>query len=741
MTNGSIKSTIPTFLPTQLQFSTFLSPRMRTSTLLNTTFQTGRGRRITLKLGFRNWLTALLLLLSPAVMAQLSGTYTINSAQPTGGTNFASFTAAATALNTSGISGPVRFNVLNGPYIEQFALGVIAGVSATDTIVVDGGASKQTLSYSGVVSQPAAVQLNGTDYVTLSNLTIDASAGVTYGIGVHLVGQADNNRISNCVVRGPATATSSTANAGIAASGTVTSATSVGNANSVRIENNVISGGYYGVVLTGTSTSARTSGNRVINNEIRDFYIYGLDVENSTGPRLTGNNIHRTSRTTVSSFYGVYLLGCVNTAIERNRIHDTFTGNTASTSAAYGLYFTSADATAGNENDVVNNLIYSFNGSGTEYGVYNGGSDFVRYYHNTVSLDNQAATGATQTTYGIYQVTAATGIDVRNNIVSVTRSGGTGSKYALAFATTTSTITSNYNDLFVGTGATYFTGRFGTADYATLANWRTANTNAYDQNSIDAAPQFVNLATNDLRPSASPLNNSATPLARVTTDFTGAPRSTTPDMGAYEFAPAADDVAVVSIDSPTSPASTGAGTVTVTVLNNGATPLNSVRLTYVLNGGTAVAQTFTLTGGVASGATRAVSFTTQATLIAGANTLTVTASLPNGNTDTNAANNTQTVTLYTALAGTYTINNTQPTGGTNFASFTDAATALNQGGVLTPVTFNVSGGPYTEQISLSTIAGASATNRVVFNGNGRTIQFGSSATGNGPLLRLMVPTM
>ena len=687
---------------------------MKTTTFPENARQSA-GRR---KARYSRLLMALLLLLAaPAAFAQLAGTYTINKSLPASSTNFISFTAAAAALTTSGISAPVRFNVLNGPYAEQFVLGVIAGVSATDTIVIDGGAGKQTLSYDGVVAQPAAVLLNGTDYVTLTNLTIDVSSGATYGIGVHLVGQANNNRVSGCVVLASPSATSSTANAGIAASGTVASASSVGDANNLRIENNIISGGYYGVILTGASTTARNVGNRVRGNEIRDFYLYGLDVENNSGARLIGNNIHRSTRTGLSTFYGVYLTGDLGTVVERNRIHDPFTGNTASTSTAYGVYFTANDATAGNENDVVNNLIYNFNGAGTEYGIYNTSSDFARYYYNSISLDNQAATGATQSTYGFYQTTLATGIDFRNNVVSVTRTGGTGSKYALDFITTTSTIASNYNDLFIGTGATYFTGRFGTTDYATLANWRTANTNAYDQNSVQVDPQFLAPTTGNLRPSASALNGTATPLARVTDDFTGAARSaTTPDMGAFEFTPAADDVALLSIDSPTSPTTAGAQTVTVTIRNNGGSPLNSVRLEYTVNGGAAVGQNFTLAGGLAAGATRALTFTVPATVLMGATNLSVTASLPNGNPDTNPSNNTQTVVLYTALAGTYTINKSQPTGGTNFASFTAAAAALNAAGITTSVRFNVLNGPYAEQFALGVIAGVSATDTIVVDG-------------------------
>ena len=38
--------------------------------------------------------------------AQLSGTYTVNGAQATGGTNYQTFSAAFSALTSQGVNGP-----------------------------------------------------------------------------------------------------------------------------------------------------------------------------------------------------------------------------------------------------------------------------------------------------------------------------------------------------------------------------------------------------------------------------------------------------------------------------------------------------------------------------------------------------------------------------------------------------------------------------------------------------------
>jgi hypothetical protein len=60
--------------------------------------------------------------------AQVSGTFTINSAVATGGSNFQTFSAAVASLS-SGVNGAVVFNVQSGsgPYNEQVILNNIIG--------------------------------------------------------------------------------------------------------------------------------------------------------------------------------------------------------------------------------------------------------------------------------------------------------------------------------------------------------------------------------------------------------------------------------------------------------------------------------------------------------------------------------------------------------------------------------------------------------------------------------------
>ncbi|MBO2008761.1 beta strand repeat-containing protein [Hymenobacter negativus] len=537
----------------------------------------------------------------------ISGAYTINSAQPTAGTNFTSFTDAATRLNLDGISGPTTITVSGGPYTEQFLLNQVAGVSATNTLVVNGGG--RTIRFASANSnQRAVVQLNGTDYTTINNLVIDATGGGTagtYGYGVLLTNAADNDRITNCTVNADITSTS-TSFTGIAVSGSTSSSTATANpsASNTTIEGNAVSGGYYGITLAGNSTTSLNAGNIVRNNNIRDFYTYGLYVYYQDGAQIVGNDIARPLRTNSSTYYGIYLQSSRGLTVEKNRLHDAFTGNPTSTSTIYGVYIgTGTVGTATATNDYVNNLIYKMNGNGLQYLFYNTGGAYSRIYNNTINSDDQAATTASAT-YGVYST--GTNSEVKNNVVSITRTG-TGTKYGLYYVT--SAPSSNYNDIYVPTGNV---GYFTTA-YATLANWQAANSSAFDQNSVSADPVFVNAANGNLTPANVLLNNAGTPLTRVTDDITGATRGATPDLGAYEFTPVAVDVAPVSLVSPATATTcfSGAEPIIVQLRNGGTAALNfatnAAMVTVVVTPPTGAAQTFTTTvstGTLASGATQ-----------------------------------------------------------------------------------------------------------------------------------------
>src|SRR5690348_191344 len=103
---------------------------------------------------------------------QVSGTYTINSAVATGGTNFHSFADAVTFMQ-SGLNGPIVFNVApgSGPYNEQVYLNNVIGTTATNTLTFN--CNGVTLTFlSTDPNQRAGIKLNNISYVTINNLVV-----------------------------------------------------------------------------------------------------------------------------------------------------------------------------------------------------------------------------------------------------------------------------------------------------------------------------------------------------------------------------------------------------------------------------------------------------------------------------------------------------------------------------------------------------------------------------------------
>lgn len=648
----------------------------------------------------------------------MSGSFTIDQNQPTAGNNFASFQEAIDSMASCGINGPVAFDIVagSGPYIEHPIIPEINGASATNTITFQGHGD--TLAFSATSLDESIIKLDGADWVTIDSLGIGSLSG-SYGIGVVFINSADNNTISNCFIdMSLVTGSSSTAGAGIAFTDDDGDPYDAGGSTGSNnlIENNTIIGGYYGVVVAGSSSFGGCESNRIVNNTIADFEAYGVLVEDAVGTQIVGNDISRGGRTDVTTFYGIELDdNTFNTLIDKNKIHDSHSSASSVTGDAYGIYFDGADAEAARPNITTNNLIYDLNGNGTIYAVYNTSSDFSFIVNNTISLDHAAATAGT--TRGFYQTTTADSVVFVNNIVSVRR-GGSGTKHAIYLNTSTSNVVCDYNDLYVptaGVSGIDYIGRWDGTDHETLVSWQTSG---YGTNSFAVNPRFLDLATFNLEPTSSILNDQAF-FVGLTDDHFGATRGLTPDIGAIEYTPAPDDAGVVAFLSPQPPLAPGNADVEVIFRNFGGLLLTEVDLYLDIDDGTSVTSfgPIAYTGGVISSGSDTITLT-NFNFTSGSYTLTAWTSLPNGSTDLNTVNDTAVLNFCTALpAGTYTINSTLPTGGTNYQSFGEAAAAL-QCGILGDIVFEVTygSGPYNEQVMVFEVPGAGPSATVTFDG-------------------------
>ncbi len=199
--------------------------------------------------------------------------------------------------------------------------------------------------------------------------------------------------------------------------------------------------------------------------------------------------------------------------------------------------------------------------------------------------------------------------------------------------------------------------------------------------------------------------------------------------------PPAIDAGIMAITSPANAIMQNVSMpVSVRLMNQGTTALTSATITWTVNG---VAQpNYTWTGNLALNQSAVVTLG-NFTFTPGSQIINACVTNPNGGTDANTVNDCATVTLNACnvLTGTYTIEKNNPAA--NYQTIASAIAAMSSCGISGPVTFNVvaGSGPYSEQVEIPAIAGASATNTITFNGNGNTIS-ADAVTGNRPIIRL-----
>ena len=465
---------------------------------------------------------------------KLLGAYTIDNSLPTGGTNFNSFADATAALNLCGVRGHVTFNIAAGTYNESLILTEIAGVTSDSTITFNGGAAANVLLTSSSANDTPTVYLNGADYITLKNMTIENTSS-SDGWGVMLQDSADFNTIDSCIIQMPITTTTDII--GIVASNSLSFETSTGgNTNNLTVSNSTIIGGETGIHLEGSSSEPYNSGNVIMNNVFRNQDDHGIEVDGQTGLVISGNDIDSLQN---SGGDAIYLQNINDFEVSENKV----------ISPDWGIYITDGnDAYSPATNSMVaNNMVIST----TDYGLYLNDFENVSVFHNTF-MGGPAMLINDQDT-----------VDIRNNIF--VSSGD----YAFE---STDALTNNdvidYN-LYYSTNTDAFD--IGPNTYTDLVAWQTADASR-NQNSVEGDPIFA--SATDLHIVGPLANDVGDNSVGITTDIDGDTRpasgSTTVDMGADEYTPLLNDLSVIQILDPLS---NGCGdsnnTVTVIIQNLG----------------------------------------------------------------------------------------------------------------------------------------------------------------------------
>jgi trimeric autotransporter adhesin len=699
---------------------------------------------------------------SPAtytIIPILNGTYTVGTA----GT-YTTLTAAVAAYNTSCLSGPVTFSLLDASYAgETYPITINNNVDASSTNTLTIKPTQAATTFSGS-SASALIVLNGADYVIINGSTsatantvcpiVSASRNLSFtntntstssaviwiqtaaaGVGT----SATNNTIKNCTIVGSGV---SQTLIGIGSGSATIALTSLGTSNNNNVvENNNISGTQYGIYSQGASAGAKNSGT-IINQNLFNTSAGargGILVGFENTVTISRNNISNISSAIpdvfgISCGFGTSMSTTTTTGNEVTNatiLYNTI-GGVVETGASSAFGIGVSAATSGTTL-IANNMIYGVAANGTvgdfAGGIVLGGGtgSTTNVHYNTVSMQGTilGGTAATQAS-ACFAITNATGpvVDIKNNIFSNTQLGNTSATVKfMAIGLTQTTfvgLTSNNNDLYVaGAGpGTYQVGITGGlvsgTVRSTLANWQGATST--DAASINVVANYTSTTDLHLVNSTNGSFNAAGAVLSTTTDFDCAARDvSTPDIGADEFAPPADDAGVTAIVVP-SPLCGGVQTVQATIKNYGSATLNTVLVDWTVN---AAAQTqASLTGlGLAGGASTTVTLGTFTFVSGTTYTIVGTTSLPNGNADANSANDGFTqASINTGLTGDYTVG----TAG-NFTTLTAAVAAYNTRGVCGPTRFLLLDATYsgseTFPISINQVAGTSTTNTLTIKPN------------------------
>ncbi len=466
---------------------------------------------------------------------------------------YATLTAAINDLNSRGLTADVNFLLVDTLYSTE-SLPIILNISNENlpsssrkiTIKPNTGVRARI---SGTSSTGVFVNF-GVDYLTMdgsnsggtdSSLTIENNSTIAnhYVIGIFNNGAkgAHNTTIKNVNVRG---------GSNTVASWGITLNFSGGDYDNTVIEKNYIRRVQTGLQFVGLSNGITNNGS-IINNT------FGSDIDAESVGNIGMNIVFVDNLTIRGNIISNLKVGnnprgiVLGTETINTNVYTNFISNIIYTgTGGYGGKGIDVNTSNLSSNiNIYNNSITRLGGDG--WNVFTtdanvgirvlGVTGGVNIYFNSVNLFGNWDRSATATvSAAIFLQNSTSGINVRNNIFSnsIVNNTNAGSRaYAIATDNFTGSIFTdiNYNDYYVS-GTQGVLGLLNAIPRTTLAEWQAAT--GKDANSKAVNPQFTD--TLNLRPLVgSQVFFAGTPITGITTDITGATRTNTPSMGAYEY--------------------------------------------------------------------------------------------------------------------------------------------------------------------------------------------------------------
>lgn len=307
--------------------------------------------------------------------------------------------------------------------------------------------------------------------------------------------------------------------------------------------------------LTANGTAASALTPEGVGIAMTTLPLAGLVIDQNT---ISNLNVINSTPTAGPVVLGIYLSSAVSgVTVTRNKIFGFTNAGTALNETSVnmppiigGIYC--RDAAAANPNILIANNMISFGNAQTTntsiIGIWNVAASAngltMKVYYNTVNIEGTSTSG-THPSFCYYRgdFTAANAtptIDLKNNLFTNTRTGGTGKHYAIANAFGNATSNAggwgvnasdnnilNANPLTIG----YWSGD------QTFAGWQTSS--ASDAHSLSGTAITYTNSISDLHlvtTANAGVDGKAAPLAAVTVDIDNNTRNaSTPDIGADEF--------------------------------------------------------------------------------------------------------------------------------------------------------------------------------------------------------------
>ena len=445
------------------------------------------------------------------VIGGMHGTYLVGASEAA---RYKTIQSAIDALQ-NGIESAVTFLIEPGTYTEYLTIPEIDGVSADNTVTF----RSQTGNYEDVIVKydtyspqssfagdetQGIVNVNGADYITLSNLTL-TTANESYHTVVLVRNKSEHVTIDSCYIYRAENIASTNVRL-VYANAKDEKALN----NYFTLSNSILKGGYSGVTVSGNLTMKQT-GARIIGNTFENQGAQAVNISlGETNAVVDGNIV----RKTVESSKSVW---CIDLRLsEGAQISNNYVSVNLASTACHGFYIRDINGTEDAPAHIYNNVVDMTNtASDNSYAVYfNKNSNNILFANNTVRTSGANA-------YPLFVQKSSTNLQVINNLLY--------SKDLPAVWLPSAKYVSKFEHNLLYSESESF-GKIGATEYKDIAAWRTAI-----GSTTDISEEVVFESAEVLRPADKGNLVSGQPLEFVTTDITGRERAAVPTIGAYEW--------------------------------------------------------------------------------------------------------------------------------------------------------------------------------------------------------------